>query len=164
MKEILRQFMRKESGPLVQFIKYGIAGGIATVTHITAFYLSACLVFPALNEADPAVRLLGFPVAEVSEAIRARNALAGNVLAFFFSNITAYLINILWVFESGRHHRILEILMFLGVSAISMFIGTSVMTFLIAYFGMTTTAAFGANVVSAVMINYVVRKYFIFKR
>ena len=44
-----------------------------------------------------------------------------------------------------------------------MAIGTSIMGFLIRYYGMQTTYAFAANIVSAVMINYAMRKFYIFK-
>jgi hypothetical protein len=32
---ILKQFAGREAGPLVQFIKYGLAGALATAVHIT---------------------------------------------------------------------------------------------------------------------------------
>jgi hypothetical protein len=37
------------------------------------------------------------------------------------------------------------------------------MGFLIHHFGVITTLAFGANVVVSLLINFVLRKYFIFK-
>ena len=43
-----------------------------------------------------------------------------------------------------------------------MVLGTSMMGWLIRRFGMQTTYAFGANLVSAVLINYAARKFFIF--
>jgi len=43
-----------------------------------------------------------------------------------------------------------------------MAIGTVLMGLLIRRLHLLTTFAFGANLVSAVMINYVLRKYFIF--
>jgi putative flippase GtrA len=86
-----------------------------------------------------------------------------NIVAFFFSNSVAYTINVFWVFKPGRHKRIVEILMFFGVSAISMAIGTPIMGALIRYLGMTTTLAFGANVIVAVLVNYAARKFIIFK-
>jgi putative flippase GtrA len=86
-----------------------------------------------------------------------------NVVAFLFSNLTAYLINIFWVFESGRHNRIREILYFYLVSGVSVFIGSSIMGLLIHQFGVMTTIAFGANAVVSLLINFALRKYFIFK-
>ena len=52
--------------------------------------------------------------------------------------------------------------MFYAVSGISVFLGTILMGFLINRFGILTTYAFGSNIFTAVMINYAVRKFFIF--
>ena len=86
----------------------------------------------------------------------------GNGAAFLVSNLVAYLINIYWVFVPGRHHWIIEIALFYLVSGIAIAIGTSIMGVLIRRFGMLTTYAFGSNLVAALMINYAMRKYFIF--
>ena len=163
MRNFLRQFKGRQHGPLVQFIKYGIAGGIATAVHISLFYFCAVKLLPALNQHDALAGLFHLRVVEVSDAIRARNSVVDNVIAFIFSNLTAYLINIVWVFESGRHHRLVEIGFFYLVSGISTFIGSVLMGVLIGRFGITTTVAFGANVVTSMMINFVLRKYMIFK-
>ena len=123
----------------------------------------AWLVLPALSEKELVVRLFGLEVTAISDAVRAKRALVDNVIAFAFSNVTAYLINIFWVFHRGRYHWVKEFIMFTGVSGASMAIGTSIQTVLIAQFGMTTEIAFGANLVSALMINYAMRKFVIFK-
>ena len=44
----------------------------------------------------------------------------------------------------------------------SMIIGTVLMGFLIRRFGVLMTYAFGSNIFTALMINYAMRKYFIF--
>jgi putative flippase GtrA len=147
----------------VQFIKYALAGGIATVVHVSLFYLCALKLFPALGQDDAVARLLHVNVVMVSDAIRARNSMLDNGVAFLFSNMTAYLINICWVFESGRHHRALEILYFYAVSGISLVLGSALMGFLIHHFGLMTTIAFASNAVVSLVINFVVRKFLIFK-
>jgi putative flippase GtrA len=75
----------------------------------------------------------------------------------------AYLINVAWVFVPGRHTRSVEIGLFYMVSAISVAIGTGTMGFLIRYYGMQTTHAFAVNIVSCVLINFAMRKFFIFR-
>jgi putative flippase GtrA len=85
-----------------------------------------------------------------------------NAVAFVISNFVAYVINIYWVFVPGRHHWILEIGLFYLVSGAAIAIGTAVMGFLIRRFGMLTTYAFASNLVAALMINYAMRKFFIF--
>ena len=86
-----------------------------------------------------------------------------NLVAFLFSNLTAYLLNIFWVFKAGRHHWLLEIGLFYLVSGISVVLGSTLMGYLIHHFGLVTTQAFGANVLTSLLINYMLRKYVIFK-
>ena len=163
MKDILAQFTGRRHGPLLQFIKYAIAGGVATAVHIALFYLCAFKIFPALGANDPLLRVLHASAVLLSDAIRARNSMIDNAIAFLFSNLTAYLINIAWVFESGRHNRIIEIGFFYLVSGISLVIGSGLMGLLIGRLGIATTLAFGANVLTSLVFNYVLRKFLIFK-
>jgi putative flippase GtrA len=164
MKDFLRQFKGKDHGPLVQFIKYGIAGGIATVVHVCIFFTLAWKVFPALTDDDPIAVLLKISPSPITDGLRARNAAIDNFLAFMISNFVVYLINIYWVFESGRHSRWKEIGMFYLVAGVSVAIGIGLQSFLIEHFGITTTFAFGAMILVCLMINYLVRKFFIFKK
>ena len=159
---LIEQFTGRQHTPVVQFIKYAIAGGIATGVHIFIFYVCALILFPALSPQDPVAKLLGLHPLWISDAIRARNSMFANGIAFIFSNLTAYVINIYWVFEAGRHNRVLEILMFYAVSGVSLVIGSVLMGFLINHCGMLTTLAFGANIAVSLMINYVLRKCVIF--
>jgi putative flippase GtrA len=163
MKDILAQFTGRRHGPLVQFIKYAIAGGVATGVHISLFYLCAFKIFPALGPNDPLLRVLHASAVSLPDAIRARNSMIDNALAFLVSNLTAYLMNIAWVFESGRHNRIIEIGFFYLVSGISMVIGSTLMGVLIDRLGLATTLAFGANILTSLVFNYVLRKFLIFK-
>ena len=86
-----------------------------------------------------------------------------NTVAFLFSNLTAYIINIYWVFSPGRHHPVLEFLFFFGVSGIAIVIGSAIMGFLIHTYGTTTTTAFMANIIVSLLINFFIRKHIIFK-
>lgn len=147
----------------MQFVKYAISGGAATGVHVTLFYVAAYAVLPALNQSDVVCRYLHLEITPVSDVIRARNATINNVAVSIFSNLTAYLINIAWVFESGRHARWLEVGYFYMVGGISMVVGTALMGYLIHTIGLTTTAAFVINSTVALVINFVLRKFFIFK-
>lgn len=160
---ILEQFKRREAGPLVQFIKYGISGAIATTSHIIIFHLAAWKLLPALQMSDWAVRLFHLSCSPMADAVRSRNAMLDNGIAFLFSNMVAYLLNIAWVFKPGRHHWAVEIGLFYAVSGVSIVIGTSIMGFLIGHYGFSTSVAFLANLVTALLINYAMRKYVIFK-
>jgi putative flippase GtrA len=159
---IFEQFTGRDAGPLVQFIKYAIGGGIATVVHIVLFHLCAWKMFPALQENDWAVKIFRLGVAPEDDRTRARNSAIDNGIAFVFSNLTAYLVNIWWVFKPGKHGFLVEIGLFYLVSGVSIVIGTSLMGMLIRRRGVRTTYAFGANLLTALLINYAMRKFVIF--
>jgi putative flippase GtrA len=163
MPRWLRQFLSHETTPFLQFLKYALVGGMATATHIVVFYLCAVLLFPSLTPNDVVVRALGLSVAGVTETQRIWNAGIGNAIAFIFSNAFCYVLNRLFVFKPGRHPWAIEFLLFFGVSGISMLLGTSIQSWLIAQFSTQTTLAFGANLVTSLMINYAMRRFFIFK-
>ena len=59
--------------------------------------------------------------------------------------------------------KTIEVLLFYLASGISVVFGTALMGWLIKRFDMRTTFAFGANLVTALLINYAARKYGIFK-
>ncbi len=151
-----------ENENLIQFIKYAFAGGLATLTHLCLFHLLAWKCFPALQEKDPFVRFFKIKTGKIDDQYRSRNSMIANVLSFMLANLVAYITNVLWVFEAGRHHISIEILLFYAVSGISLFLGTVLMGVLIRRCGVLTTYAYGVNIFTAVMINYVVRKFFIF--
>lgn len=163
LKARFNHYLSHDAPPFVQFIKYGMAGGIATVTHVLMFFLAGFLLFPCVSESDPLVKLFGLVAPAVDEALRAKNAVFSNICAFFVSNTVCYIINRLFVFRPGRHHVVIEFFLFLGVSAVSMAVGTTLMGVLIQRFGIETTYAFGINILSSLAINYVMRKYFVFK-
>lgn len=146
-----------------QFVKYGIAGTIATLVQVLFFYALAWKVFPALHTDDPVVRLLRLQVSHISNAVRAVNSMLCNAVAFLCSNTTAYLINISWVFKSGRHRRFVEVGLFYLVGGSSVAVGTFVMGVMINYFGIHTTIAFFVNVGICLLINYGFRKFLVFK-
>lgn len=162
LRERWNHYLSHDAPPFVQFIKYGLAGGAATAVHILAFFLAGFFLFPCVSAEDPLVKLFGLAAPAVTEALRARYAVFSNVVAFMLSNTFCYVVNRLFVFRPGRHHVVLEFLLFLAVSAVSMTIGTTLMGVLIKQFGIQTTYAFGANIFSSLAINYVMRKFFVF--
>lgn len=160
---ILDQLLTNQAGPAVQLLKYSISGAIATSTHILVFHLIAWKLFCALQANDWFVKFLKLPIPEMNDSTRARNSMKANAAAFVVSNLVAYFINIYWVFVPGRHHWFVEISLFYLVSGVAIVIGTAFMGLLIRRFGMLTTHAFGANILAALMINYAMRKFFIFQ-
>jgi len=166
MKNIIEQFKGREATPLIQFIKYAIAGGVATGVCVGTFYLMSLFVLDALSEDDAVIKILQYfiniDITPVADGLRARNAAINNSVAFVVSNFVCYLINIAWVFKPGKHHWAVEIGLFYLVSGVSFAIGTGLQTWLIAQFGIQTTIAFGSNLVTALLINYAMRKFVIF--
>ena len=160
---LIDQLFGNESANVIQFIKYGISGCIAVAAHILVFHLVAWKMFFALQSNDWFVRLFNLPIREVDDGTRSQNSMLSNVFAFMISNLVAYIINVYWVFVPGRYHWIVEIVLFYLVSGASLVIGTAIMGFLIRRFGMLTTYAFGSNIFTALLINYAMRKFFIFK-
>lgn len=160
---LIDQWFANEAGNVIQFIKYGISGCIAVATHIIVFHLVAWKMFFALQPNDWFVRLFNLPIRELDDGTRSQNSMLSNVFAFMISNLVAYIINVYWVFVPGRYHWIVEIVLFYLVSGAALVIGTAIMGFLIRRFGMLTTYAFGSNIFTALLINYAMRKFFIFK-
>ncbi|MFA6316915.1 MAG: GtrA family protein [Elusimicrobiota bacterium] len=107
--------------------------------------------------------LLGLTPAPLDEGVRSSHYVWSKVIAFFFSNLTAYGANILWVFTPGRHSRTVEFLLFLLVSATSFVVGTGLGWMLIQWTGLPTTYAYAANGVASLAINFVCRKFIVFK-
>lgn len=163
MNEAIRGFLSRDADPVVQFIKYAVSGGVATAVHILVFHLLAWKCFPALQDKDPFVALLKLEMREVDDRVRARNSMISNGAAFLLANLVAYVLNVLWVFEPGRHNVFVEIGLFYLVSGASVLLGTALMGYLIRRHGIRTTFAFGANILTSLLINYALRKFFIFK-
>lgn len=149
--------------PLTQFVRYGLCGAVATMVDMGLFFLMAWKVFPALRSDELLVRLFRITVPVVEEAVRSRRYVLIKVFTFLVANFTAYVLNVLWVFESGRHSRRKEIALFYVVSITSWAAGTALGWALIQWAHTTTTSAYVANMVASVLINFVCRKYLVFK-
>lgn len=159
---LLSRILSRDANPVVQFLKYAVAGGFATAVHILTFFLAGFFVFPCVASDDILVRLFGLAAPVVEETLRARNAIYCNIIAFLVSNTVCYIINRLFVFKPGRHSMLVEFLLFFAVSAVSVGLGTFLMGVLIDQFGIQTTYAFGANMFCSLAINFVLRKFFVF--
>ncbi|WP_372807047.1 GtrA family protein [Pontiella sp.] len=160
--EILKKMLFEKNHPGIQFLKYAFCGGFAFAADVVTFFIVAWFFFPALTQDDVFVRLLNLQVEPVSDAARTINFVICSALAFMVSNMTAYVLNVLFVFKAGKHTRWKELALFYLVSGISIAIGTGVGALLINVFGLTTTFSYVAKAFFATMINYAGRKFFIF--
>ncbi len=95
--------MTSNQAALIQFIKYALAGGLATLTHIIVFHLVGWKFFPSLQAKDHAVKFFKLSIRTVSDATRARNSMIGNGIAFFFAlnHVLHWDILLSW---RGQHH------------------------------------------------------------
>jgi len=159
----LKTFLKNKDHIGVQFIKYAFCGGVAVFADIVAFFLLAWLVFPALTSDETIVKLFHLDIVEVPKHIREINFVIANGLAFLISNTVAYLLNILFVFRSGKHSRLKEMGLFYLVSGISVGLGTGIGYLLIHSFGFTSSISYVAKAISTMLINFVARKFIIFK-
>lgn len=150
-RTVLAHVNSRDAHPLLQFIKYVVCGLAAFFTHQILWLALSLKFFPSI---DPSL----------SDDTRALNSTISNSIAVVFSTAVAYVTNILWVFKSGRHSRRVEIASFFSIGFISFAGGLMAGPWLIKTFGLNTLVAQLSMAVTSVLINFVCRKFFIFKK
>ena len=163
LMDVLKKWLAEKNHSGVQFLKYSMCGGFAFAVDLVVFFLVAWFWFPSLTEDDVFVRIFHLQIESIPEGIRTLNFIIGNGIAFLASNLTAYILNILFVFKSGKHNRWKEVGLFYLVSGISVGLGVLVGVVLIKGFGLSTTFSYVAKAISTMLINYWARKFIIFK-
>jgi len=149
-----------------QIIKYLFFGGITFVVDVLVFYLFAWLILPSLRATDPFAILLGWfntSIQEVSESVLIRNYTINKVICFLCSNTVAYITNLLFVFNDGRHNRLKEGLLFYLFSTISFVVFTGLSMLLISTFSWDVTYSYFFVFALAMLSNFTFRKKMIFK-
>jgi putative flippase GtrA len=140
---------------------------VATAVDLVIFFALALTLFPALTPEDPVVKLVNMfgtvEVPDISVDLRSRNYVIDKCISFVFSNLTAYLANIYFVFQPGRHQRHVEIALFYIVSIVAMVAGTGLGWMLIEFFRVETTFSRVGDMIAAVLINFFCRKFLIFR-
>lgn len=159
----LRHYLSHEVSASAQFVKYALVGVLSTLIQVVAFYSLAATVLRCLKADDWAVRLLGLPSADVGDTERALFFFTATALAFLISNLFCWLFNRLFVFTPGRHAWYVELALFVGVSALAMVLAALVGSWLISSFGIMTTLAALTQIVFSFALNYLARRFFIFK-
>ena len=150
---IWKSLHMKDAPWLIQFGKYGVCGVLAVVFH------NALVIWLSYKpEWFPAVETL---VAD--NDLRAKNQTINNLIAFPLGNVVAYATNAIWVFTGGRHSRVKEFAFFTFISLISFVAGLIGGPLLVKLFGVPFWVSQVGFVVTAAMVNYVCRKFFIFK-
>lgn len=153
---IWREFVRRDAHPFLQFVKYGFCGVAAAVVHNGIVTVLAMSVFPAGKGMLVDGQVL-------DEAVRNRHLLLNNSIAWPFGTLVAYLMNIAFVFTPGRHSKSVELLLFTVVSAIGFFPGIFVVNWLAGHLHLPSTVAQLGFVFTSVIVNFLCRKFIIFK-
>ena len=146
-----------------QIFKYGVIGILATAINLAVAEIFAAYVWPCLGPDDLFVKFLGFASSSVGDATRATLAVYCNLVGFFVANVVCWLLNRKYVFTPGRHHWLVEYALFLAGSGFAIVCGSAVIWFFVRFYGMQTTYSFVVNVLVSVMVNFAVRKFFVFK-
>lgn len=157
LSTLWRAFLSRDSHPALQFLKYAACGVAAAVVHNGIMAALSLTLFPAGKGmmVDGAV---------ISESLRAYHLVLNNAIAWPFGTAVAYWLNILFVFTPGKHGKVVEMLLFWFVSAVGFFPGGFVAHWLAQGLGLPSTVAQLGFVVTSVTVNFLSRKFFIFKK
>lgn len=137
-------------------MKYGFAGVAAATVHTLVVLALSATVFPA----GKGMIVDGQPL---TEEVRAWNLVLNNALGWPIGTLTAYLLNTTFVFTPGRHHKFIEAVLFFAVGAVGFFPGAFVVKWLAGSLHLPSTVAQLGFVLTSVMVNFLCRKFIIFK-
>lgn len=151
LRTIVRRISSRDTHPLIQFIKYAVCGVIALSTHTLLFALLIKFFYPELADTsrDPWQRAL--------------DSFEPTAIIFMLVNVLVYWLNTRWVFTQGKHSMLVEFLLFTVVNMPGALAGSLGQAALIRYFNWHPLLAMLGFVVPNVLINYLCRKFVIFK-
>lgn len=152
LRTVLRLFHSREAPPAIQFLKYGLSGVGAVGIHVLVYLALITFVWPHLN--DPSL----------DDWQRAKSTFLPTAVAFVFSNAFAYWLNMKWVFTPGRHSPVREFLLFTIVNLPGALTGTLAQAALVYFLHWPKWAALAGFILPNVLINFICRKFFIFKK
>ena len=153
---IWRALMSRNAHPVLQFLKYGLCGVLAAIAHNLIMATLSLTIFPAGK---------GMVVdgVAISEAVRSHNLVLNNAISWPFGTIVSYWLNIQFVFTPGRHSRLVEMVLFWIVGAIGFFPGAYVVKWMAEDLSLPSTIAQLGFVFTSVAVNFLMRKFVIFK-
>lgn len=162
----LSTFLKDKENVHAQFLKYLFCGGLVFVVDVSVFYLMAWIVLPSLREGDPfgmVIGVFGGQIRVVSEEVLLRNFVFNKVVGFLASNTVAYITNVIFVFNSGKHQRVKEVVLFYGLSTFSFVVFTLLSRLLIARFNWQVSWSYFFVFFCAMVVNFTMRKKLVFK-
>lgn len=181
---IWRRLRERDRPWTVQLVVYGFCGSLATLVSVGQVVLLSKNVLPAYEGMliDPQNVIIRFLSAwwpgqgyadlvakavengsVLSDELRAIHLFVNNTIAFVTTNFFVYFINVLLVFKRGRHHPWIEFFWFTLINGISFGLSQIAGPWLVHRFGVMTNIAIFTNAVFAAAINFVARKFFVFK-
>jgi putative flippase GtrA len=156
-RTIRNAFLRRDTHPFLQFVKYGIAGVAAALAHNGLVLVLTLSLLPAGKG-----MLIDGQV--LDEMTRNRHLLLANTFAWPLGTVVAYLMNTAFVFTPGRHSKLIEAGLFAFVGALGFFPGLLVVDWLAGRLGLPSTLAQLGFILTSVAVNFLCRKFLIFKR
>jgi putative flippase GtrA len=157
LKTVIAAVKSHDAHPSIQFLKYMVCGALATLTL-------SVIVFGLSQTVFPAVKGMIVDGQVLDEAVRKRNIVLNNSIAFPFSAIVGYYLNVLFVFKPGKLSRSMEMILFFLVAAIGFFPGLWVVDYLVGRYHTPSTVATLAFIFTSFIVNFVCRKFIIFKK
>ena len=154
-------FLYKES-LYWQIFKYICCGGITVLVDQIIYYTLGLHILPIFQHTDPIVEYLGIQATYVSKSISDNNFIIVKIICWLIANTAAYLLNIRFVFEQGRHKNITEVILFFGFALLQfIFIALSISLIRL---GWEVTYANYSMLLLGAITNYLIRKFVIFQR
>lgn len=144
------------SAVLRQFLAYAACGVAALLTHNAVVWALSLSLWPAGEG-------MTWQGGVISDAQRAHHLLINNALAWPAGTWLAYRLNTALVFQSGRHSPAVERLLFVAVAALGFFPGGWVAHWLVQHWHLPSLIAQAGFVGTSVAVNFLCRKFFIFR-
>ena len=165
----IRHFLSPSAGAGAQFVKYGVVGVLSTLVQTGVFYLLAATVLKCLTADDWAVRFCALPAADFTgtEAwyvARGTRAALATAAGFAVAKVFCWRMNRRFVFTPGKYSPAVEFAFFFGTAAFATVVALACLKVLIDGFGCMTTIAVGVEIIVSFAVNFIIRKFVIFKR
>ena len=146
------QFLNSRDAPgFVQFAKYGVCGVIAVLVLLVFTELASHFLNLPFDKSDGTMDL------QKAED----NFIICTLIAFPFSNLAAYLLNVIWVFTPGKHSRLKEFSMFTAIALFACVVGLFAGPVMISK-GLHPRIAQLGLIIASTLVNFACRKLLIF--
>lgn len=133
-----------------QIFKYLIAGATAAAIDLILFHLLSTWINPCDGSG-------------MTDDVRSVRFAINKTASFAIANSLSYWLNVRWVFEGGKHKRLIEVALFLGVSTLSYLVGMQVGRMLIETIGISSHIAAVLCIGVSTVLNFTLRKLLVFR-